>query len=104
MSTCLHDSVRLVAVDAGTIVGMAEVGKCDGEPVLWKLYVAPGRRSAGIGPTLLNGVVAGLPVGTVRLLTEHIVENERAADFYQREGFAVLEDGSDIVWRARPVA
>jgi len=40
----------------------------------------------------------------VRLLTEHIVENERAADFYQREGFAVLEDGFDIVWRARPVA
>jgi hypothetical protein len=37
MSTCLHDSVRLVAVDAGTIVGMAEVGKCEGEPVLWKL-------------------------------------------------------------------
>lgn len=94
----------LIALEGGSVVGMAEHGRYDGEPVLWKLYVAPRRRSAGIGPMLLRGVVADLPSGTVRLLTEHIAENERAAAFYRREGFAVLHEGPDIIWRARPVA
>ena len=97
----------LVALDGEELVGVAQLGEWKDEPVMWKLYILPERRSQGIGPKLIDGLIDLLPSGTPRLLTEHIIANERAGDFYQREGFDVTsteegdEPGLGFVWRAR---
>lgn len=99
-----------VAIDIDEVVGLAQTGEWEGEPVLWKLYVAPGRRGQGLGRRLLDAVVADLPTGTARLRTEQIAANTRAARFYEREGFGLerVEPADDqrvsIVWRSKPLA
>ncbi len=100
----------VIATDAHEVVGFAQLGEWAGEPVMWKLYVAPDRRSQGIGVQLVATLVELLPGGTPRLLTEHIVANEDAGRFYEREGFIVtgIEDTDDprssFVWRARDLS
>ncbi len=97
----------LVAIDGEELVGVAHLGEWDEEPVMWKLYISPDRRSQGIGVMLVDGLIDLLPPETPRLLTEHIIANERAGAFYQREGFEVTgteqgdEPGLGFVWRAR---
>lgn len=101
--------LHLVEQD-GRVVGVAEVGTWQDEPVLWKLYVHPDVRGRGVGPALLRAVVAALPAGTERLLLEHFAGNTRAAAFYEREGFTHLRtdpapDGDPAaatVWLSRP--
>lgn len=100
----------IVATEAQEVVGFAQLGEWDGEPVMWKLYVAPHRRSQGIGVQLVDALLELLPEGTPRLLTEHIVANEDAGRFYEREGFIVtgIEDTDDprtsYMWRARTLS
>jgi SAM-dependent methyltransferase/GNAT superfamily N-acetyltransferase len=111
----IADGRVTVAIEAerggrgGRIVGLAHVGSLDGTPVLWKLYVDPERRSAGIGARLVDRVVAELPVGTGRLLVEHIAANVDAARFYRRHEFERTHVDSDddhrlaTVWRQRRI-
>lgn len=97
-----------VALADNTVVGLAQVGERNDEPVLWKLYVAADYRGAGIGRDLIDVVIAALPFNTPRLWTEHIAANTEAERFYIREGFVctgVDQDTDDprtwTVWRAK---
>lgn len=102
-----------VAVDAdGALVGVGELGTAGGEPVVYRLYVAPGRRGRGFGVRLLDAMIATLPEGTPRVLIEHVAANRRAGAFHQREGFVIdridvvdpAARDRDVVWRARPLS
>lgn len=74
---------------------------------LWKLYVAPERRSAGIGARLLDEYVARLPEDVTSVLLEHFSFNDGAGHFYDRERFVSERatpgtvPGTEIVWRPR---
>lgn len=87
----------------GALVGMAQRGRWGADHVVWKLYVHPDHRGTGLGPRLLAQLTAGLDGD--RVLLEHFAANERAAAFYEREGFAVdhVEPSAvgDVVWRVR---
>lgn len=95
----------------GEVVGVAEHGLVDGEPVVWKLYVHPDHRGSGLGPRLLAAVLEQVPAGHERVLLEHVAGNVRAAAFYEREGFTVDrvdrstsgDPAHDVVWRSRPL-
>ncbi|SDG82004.1 GNAT family N-acetyltransferase [Klenkia brasiliensis] len=93
----------VLAEDDGALVGMAQRGRWGADDVVWKLYVHPDQRGAGLGPRLLAEVTRGLDGG--RVLLEHFAANERAAAFYEREGFVVdhVETSAvgDVVWRVR---
>ncbi|MDR6176022.1 GNAT superfamily N-acetyltransferase [Nocardioides zeae] len=101
----------LVAVAHDRIVGVAQHAREGVDVVIYKLYVDPSRRGQGLGPRLIEAVVASLPPDVARLLIEHFAGNARAGAFYEREGFAVERvDRSatgrpelDVVWRARVV-
>ena len=95
----------VVAVDNHQLVGVGQRA----DNVIYKLYVHPAHRSRGLGPRLLAALVDRLPAGTDRVRIEHFAANERAAAFYEREGFTVerIEPSPTgnpalaIVWRAR---
>lgn len=97
---------------AERIVGVAEWGTHEGQPVLWRLYVAPDLRSRGVGAQLLQQIIAALPESSKTLLTEHVGGNLRAAAFYEREGFKLLrrdahasgDTNRDTVWREKQLA
>jgi ribosomal protein S18 acetylase RimI-like enzyme len=103
----LSDGVLLVAEADGELVGVAEVGAWDGDPVIWKLYVRPGHRGRGIGRMLLLSAISEVPREASRVVLEHFAGNERAGAFYQREGFEHLrtdpavsgEPAAATVWR-----
>lgn len=102
----------VVAEAGGELVGVAELGRWAGAPVVWKLYVHPDHRGGGLGPRLLAAVEDLVEDDDERLLLEHFAGNERAAAFYEREGFTVdrVEPSAsgrrehDVVWRSRPLA
>lgn len=97
-----------VAERDGAIVGVAQRGRHGDDHVIYKLYVDPQHRGAGLGPRLVEAVVRQLPPGTRRLCVEHFAGNARAGAFYEREGFVVErvdasasgEPALDVVWRA----
>lgn len=96
----------LVVVADDAPAGVAQRGRNGADHVVYKLYLAPGRRGQGLGPRLLDAVIRQLPPGADRLCVEHFAANERAGAFYEREGFTVerIEPsaaGLDVVWRAR---
>ncbi len=108
----------VAAIDAGLvsvaaieerIVGLVEVGTIGDDPVVWKLYVDPDRRGRGLGPRLLDAAEAIIDPTAPQLLVEHIAANERAARFYEREGFTVVGTDTaddprlDTVWRVRRI-
>lgn len=101
----------IVRDPTGDVVGVGEVGSLDGEPVVYKLYVAASRRGEGIGARLLEAMIATLPDGVARVLLEHVAANHRAAAFYERQGFVldrieVVDPAAperDVVWRSRPL-
>lgn len=103
----LSDGVLLIAVDADELVGVAEVGMWDGDPVIWKLYVRAEHRGRGIGRALLWAAIAELPRPASRVILEHFAGNERAAAFYAHEGFVHLrtdpapsgDPAAATVWR-----
>lgn len=98
-----------LAVDGDTLVGVCETGEFAGEPVIWKLYLAPGVRGRSLGADLLRHAIDALPDGTGAVLVEHFAGNTRAGAFYQREGFEVVrtegagsgDPNAAVVWRKR---
>ena len=78
-------------------------------PMIWKLYVHPSLRRQGIGPRLLDAVIARLPRDATSVGIEHFTANTRAGDFYEREGFLVdrVEDAASgdprhrVTWRVK---
>jgi ribosomal protein S18 acetylase RimI-like enzyme len=94
-----------VAIADGAVVGVVETGAYEGEYVIWKLYLTPEHRGRGLGARLLRAAVGALPPGTDHVLVEHFAGNVRAAAFYEREGFTVVDadsaadDPAALVWR-----
>lgn len=102
-----------VALDAdGEIVGVGELGHIGDDPVIYKLYIGAHRRGEGIGALLIDRMIATLAPRTPRVLIEHVAANDRAAAFYERQGFVVDHvdvidphaPERDVVWRARELA
>lgn len=79
----------VVATRDGQVVGVGQRGRAGPDHAIYKLYVDPTLRGAGLGPRLIAALVAQLPGDARRLLVEHVAANTRAAAFYEREGFAV---------------
>ncbi|EOD65163.1 GNAT family N-acetyltransferase [Amycolatopsis vancoresmycina] len=99
----------VVVAEDGELVGVGQRGRNGPEHVVYKLYVHPGQRGRGLGPRLLDALIAQLPAATGRLYIEHFAANERAGAFYEREGFTVerIEPSTTgdpalaVVWRAK---
>lgn len=72
------------------LLGVAEWGPYQGDPVLWKLYLHPDARGSGLGPRMLKHLIEQLPEESDRLLVEVFEANLRARKFYEREGFTYL--------------
>ncbi|MBB1158916.1 MULTISPECIES: GNAT family N-acetyltransferase [Amycolatopsis] len=108
IDAAVTDGRVVVAETDGRVVG---VGQCGPDHVVYKLYLAPEHRGHGLGPRLLDALASRLPEGVDQLRIEHFAANERAAAFYEREGFAVERIEPDptgdpalaVVWRARPI-
>jgi ribosomal protein S18 acetylase RimI-like enzyme len=109
LSQAIGDGRVVVAEERGAILGMAEWSSYEGVPTIWKLYVHPRRRGEGIGPRLIAAVSGSLPDDADRLRVETFAVNERASEFYRREGFRLVrsEDHADptrrVLWFERPV-
>lgn len=111
--TQIHAAVAfqlmVVAEEDGQVVGVGQRGRSGDDHVIYKLYVDPEHRGHGVGPKLLAALTEQLPADADRLCIEHFAANERAAAFYEREGFTVerIEPSPDgdparaVVWRAR---
>jgi len=99
----------VVAEGEGEILGVAQRGRHGDDHVVYKLYVHPRHRGRGIGPRMLDALIAQLPPGTDRLYIEHFAGNVRAAAFYEREGYHVArrepsptgDPALAVVWRVR---
>ncbi len=94
----ITDNTTYLAQVDDNIVGTAVVGRLDGTPMLWKLYVLPAHQKTGAGRALLDAVIAGLDEGADRLWLDHAEGNDNAHGFYERHGFQELfrhqaEDG-----------
>ncbi|GAB2687267.1 GNAT family N-acetyltransferase [Thalassiella azotivora] len=111
VAAAVEAGLVVVAEDAGRVVGVGQRGRAGEDHVVYKLYVAPGYRSAGLGPRLVDALVRRLPDGVDRIGVEHVAANTRAAAFYEREGFTVDrvdpspsgDPARATVWRSRPV-
>ncbi|GAB2850095.1 GNAT family N-acetyltransferase [Lentzea nigeriaca] len=97
--------LMVVAEARDRIVGVGQRGRLDpttdSEHVIYKLYLHPDFRGHGIGPRLIDALVAQMDTDEVHI--EHFAANVRAGAFYEREGFAVVRRDGDIVWRSRAV-
>ena len=99
---------RVIVADRdGKIVGVTEVGRYDGEPIIWKLYVEPAMRRRGVGLKLVDAAINSAAEGEATVLVEHPAENEDAAQFYDLVGFEVAwvdvgeGPGATTVWRRK---
>jgi GNAT superfamily N-acetyltransferase len=108
MSQAVSEGRVVVAAKDGDVIGVGEWSLLEGTPVIWKLYVHPSHRGEGIGPRLIDAIIARLPAGIVRLRVEHFAVNKRASAFYEREGFSELHTVEhptnsvmNIIWRER---
>lgn len=109
LRAAVADGLVLVADAGGLIVGVGQRGRHGADHVIYKLYLDPAHRGGGLGPRLVDAVVAQLPPDAERVCVEHFAANERAGAFYEREGFAVeriepsatADPALAVVWRAR---
>ena len=109
VATAVAEGRVVVAEADGQLLGVGQRGRNGADHVIYKLYVHPGHRGLGLGPRLLQALVAQLPADADRLYIEHFAANERAGAFYEREGFTVarIEPGPadrpalGVVWRVR---
>ncbi|WP_380164096.1 GNAT family N-acetyltransferase [Jannaschia sp. R86511] len=109
IGSAVDDGTLVVAEADRTVVGVAQRGRYEGEHVIYKLYVDPALRGRGLGPRLVDALEQQLPAGVERVWIEHFAANERAAAFYDREGFLVQrvdagptgDPALAVVWRAR---
>lgn len=78
----------LVAVEHGVIVGYAGLFAAGSDADVQTLAVRPDRQGAGLGRRLLAALESDAAQrGAQALLLEVRVDNERAADLYDRAGF-----------------
>lgn len=86
-----HSESFVAEAVEGPIVGYAYAKVAKG--VLWldRLHVSAQHRGRGLGSALLHAVIANY-VGEPSISLEVIKGNDRAVLFYQREGFAILEE------------
>ena len=96
----------LVAVVHGEIVGVGNLDLRREPPTIWKLYVVPAAQGTGAGSALLRELVALAGGATVAL--EYLDGNDRAAAFYERQGFREVgrrppevEGWPETVWMER---
>lgn len=105
ISRAVTRGLVVVAEQDNRIVGVGQRGRrdpaTDSDHVIYKLYVHPGLRGHGIGPRLIDALIAHMDTNTVYI--EHFAANERAARFYEREGFTTEHTDQGIVWRSRAV-
>ncbi|MET9630903.1 GNAT family N-acetyltransferase [Lentzea sp. NPDC006480] len=98
-------NLMVVATRDDEIVGVGQRGRrdpaADSDHVIYKLYLHPGVRGQGIGPRLIEALSGQIDAD--RIYVEHFRENERAARFYEREGFKIEREENGIVWRSRPI-
>lgn len=112
VTAAVAEGLVVVAESDGHLVGVGQRGRRGADHVVYKLYVHPGHRGRGLGLRLLDALIRALPADAERLFIEHFVANERAAAFYQREGFTVERIESSptgntalgVVWRSRLLA
>lgn len=71
----------VVAVGEEEIVGVAQFDIDLTPPMIWKLYLHPSLRGHGIGPRLLEAVIARLPRDAMSVGIEHFTANTRAGNF-----------------------
>jgi len=109
VSRAVAQGLVVVAEAGRDLVGVAQRGRRGDDHVIYKLYVHPQHRSAGLGRRLVDALIAQLPAGTPRVYVEQFVSNERAGAFYEREGFvidtieasATGDPRTATVWRVR---
>lgn len=111
MSRAVAERRVVVAEDQGVLLGVGEWGVYEGVPVIWKLYVHPQHRGAGIGPQLIDAMVGEVPGEKGRVRVETFAVNRRAVDFYERVGFRTVETvehetdpALSVVWLERAVS
>lgn len=96
-------NLMVVATRDDKIVGVGQRGRrdptADSDHVIYKLYLHPGVRGQGIGPRLIEAL--SRQIDADKIYIEHFQANERAARFYEREGFTVERVEEGIVWRSR---
>ena len=99
----------VVADKDGQLVGVGQRGRHGADHVVYKLYLHPEHRGRGLGPRLIDALTGQLPADADRLCVEHFLGNERAGEFYEREGFAMQRiepsptgnPALGVVWRVR---
>ncbi|MEU9686557.1 GNAT family N-acetyltransferase [Amycolatopsis japonica] len=90
----------VIAEDGGRLAGVGQRGLDGGEHVIRKLYTLP--RYRGLGSRLLEVLIGRLPADAGRVYAEHLVADERAGAFFEREGFTVERvEPSGVVRRVR---
>ncbi len=102
----LVTTATLVAVLDGQVVGVGNLDLHRDPPTIWKLYVVPAAQGTGAGSALLRELVA--LAGGAPVTLEYADGNQRAAGFYERQGFrevrrqpADVPGGPEIVWMER---
>ncbi|HEY6739312.1 MAG TPA: GNAT family N-acetyltransferase [Actinopolymorphaceae bacterium] len=111
IGAAVADGLVVVAEADGRLLGVAQRGRNGADHVVYKLYVHSEHRGRGLGPRLLAALTRQLPPDVDRLYIEHFAANDRAAAFYEREGFTIErvqpsrtgDPGLGIVWRSRPI-
>ncbi|OLZ54810.1 GNAT family N-acetyltransferase [Amycolatopsis keratiniphila] len=90
----------VVADDSGRLAGVGQGGLDGDEQVIRKLYTLP--RHRGLGSRLLEVLIGRLPADVGRVYAEHLLADESAGLFFEREGFTVerIEPGG-VVRRGR---
>lgn len=112
VGAAVADGLVVVAAAEEHVVGVGQRGRSGADHVVYKLYVDSRHRGGGLGKRLLSALIRQLPADADRLYLEHFVANERAAAFYDREGFTVERvepsptgnPALGVVWRVRPLA
>ena len=112
VGAAVTEGLVVLAEADGQLVGVGQRGRSGADHVVYKLYVHPQHRGRGLGPQVLAGLIRQLPATVDRLYVEHFVGNERAAAFYEREGFTVEriapsptdDPALGVVWRVRQLA
>lgn len=101
-------TVHHVAHDDEGVVGTSVLGRLDGEPVLWKLYVDVGLHGSGVGSQLLDAALGHVEDGDSCLRLSVLEGNAPALAFYLRRGFVETGRepdplGATNIWMARPL-
>jgi ribosomal protein S18 acetylase RimI-like enzyme len=93
-SIACEGGLFLVAVASEGIIGFAQTATSDDGPAwLYRIYVRPDRWSEGVGSEMLDWIESWLrDTEADRLRLGVIADNEVGNAFYERRGYAVVEE------------